>query len=219
MDRYLDDPRLNRHIVDLNEYYRDLQNGTLPAVSYIVPSGASEHPPGRIQSGQKFVKNLIQALMRSSAWDSSVFMLAYDDWGGWYDHVPPPAVDNYGYGFRVPALMVSPYARKGYIDSTQLDFTSILKFIEENWGLQPLADRDSQASNFLEAFDFNQSPRKAVFISPVRETVKAGPNRQNVIYALYGGAMLFAVGTMVWAAMRRREVIRWEDELPEVGEG
>src|SRR5205823_7467839 len=105
--------------------------------------------PGKVQSGMKFVKATIQALQRSEAWDSSVFMLAYDDWGGWYDHVPPPQVDAFGYGFRVPAILVSPYARRGRIDHTELDFTSILRFIEDNWNLAPLATRDAQANSFI----------------------------------------------------------------------
>ncbi len=218
MDRYLDNPQLSSHIVDLNEYFRDLQNGTLPAVSYIVPSGASEHPPGRIQSGEKFVKNLIQALMRSSAWSTSVFMLSYDDWGGWYDHVPPPTVDAYGYGFRVPALMVSPYARKGYIDSKQLDFTSMLKFIEENWGLAPLTERDAKASNFLEAFDFSQPPRSPAFVSPVRVATAPASNRQNTIYALYGGALLLAVGAIILAGTNRRSRAVFNEFQKEVHE-
>ncbi len=70
--------------------------------------------------------------MTSNSWKSSAFHVTYDDWGGWYDHVAPPQVDEHGYGFRVPALLISPYARRGYIDKTELDYTSILKFIEEN---------------------------------------------------------------------------------------
>ena len=136
-DRFIDNPALSSHIVDLKQYYIDLQQGTLPAVAYIVPSGTSEHPPQYPASGQRFIKGLIQELMRSSAWDSSAFVMAYDDWGGWYDHVNPPRVDAYGYGLRVAALMVSPYAKEGHIDHTQLDFTSILKFIETNWGVAP----------------------------------------------------------------------------------
>ena len=155
---------LSSHIVDLSQYFIDLQNGTLPAVSYIVPSGASEHPPSSLMSGQRFVKNIIQELMRSTSWDSSAFMLAYDDWGGWYDHVPPIPVDKYGYGPRVPALLISPYAKTGYIDHTVLDFTSMLKFIEQNWNIAPLAERDANANNLLSAFDFNQSPRLPIFL-------------------------------------------------------
>ncbi len=194
-DRFIDDPNLSSHIVDLNQYYVDLQHGTLPAVSFMVPSGASEHPPQKPVTGERTVKNLIQELMRSSSWDSSAFMLLYDDWGGWYDHVTPPQVDNFGYGLRVPALLVSPYARKGYIDNTQLDFTSILKFVEENWNITPLASRDTAASNFLEAFDFEMSPRSPVFISSARvnngATAKRDPS--SIIYTTYGLALLVSV--------------------------
>jgi phospholipase C len=119
----------------------DLRQGTLPAVSYIVPSGTSEHPPEYPATGERQVKNLIQELMRSSAWNSSAFMLLYDDWGGWYDHVAPPQVDAFGYGLRVPGLLVSPFAKTGFIDNTQLDFTSVLKFIESNWSVASLISR------------------------------------------------------------------------------
>jgi phospholipase C len=201
-DRFLDDPNLSSHIVDLNQYYIDLRQGTLPAVAYVIPSGASEHPPQHPASGQRFVKTLIQELMRSNAWDSSAFILLYDDWGGWYDHVSPPQVDEYGYGFRVPALLVSPYARKGFIDNTELDFTSILKFIEENWNVAPLAERDTKANNFLTAFDFTQAPRRAEFLSLSRESAavsQKSPTR--IIYAVYGLGLLvpvMAVGFAFW---------------------
>jgi phospholipase C len=224
MDRFLDDPKLSSHIVDLNQYFVDLENGTLPEVAYIAPSGASEHPPGSIRSGQKFVKSLIQALMRSGAWDSSAFLLLYDDWGGWYDHVKPPQVDENGYGMRVPGLLISPYARRGYIDSTMLDFTSVLKFIEENWNLKPLAARDSQAKSFMSAFDFSISPREPVFI-PFERVVKEQriEPRRVVIYAAYGGALVFAAFLMIWAAvgmdgLRKlifaKRLSRSEDSLP-----
>ncbi len=113
---------------------------------------------------------------------------------------PPFQVDDYGYGPRVPAILVSPYAKEGYIDSTQLDFTSIMKFIEENWGIKPLADRDAQANNFLSAFDFNQTPRKAVFLSFTREidnAVKKDPS--PIIYTVYGLALTLAILTIVFS--------------------
>ena len=193
-DRFLDDPELSSHIVDLSEYYEDLQNGTLPAVAYIAPSGASEHPPGSLRSGQRFVKSLIQALMQSDAWGSSALMVSYDDWGGWYDHVPPPQVDKYGYGFRAPAFLVSPYARRGYIDSTTLDFTSALKFIEENYELEPLAERDAKANSLINAFDFTQPPRQPVFISSERlpPVAKSALNLM-VPRSAYGAALVLAI--------------------------
>ncbi len=208
-DRFIDDPSLNGHIVDLSQYYADLSNGTLPSVAYIVPSGASEHPPSSLDSGQRFVRTLIQELMRSQRWNDSAFLLLYDDWGGWYDHVRPPMVDQYGYGLRVPGILVSPYARKGYIDSTTLDFTSVLKFIEENWGVAPLADRDSKATSFVSAFDFDQIPRKPEFISfnrldpaLVAATTKKSP--AAVIYGAYGIALFLSVFLISFAFIRSR---------------
>jgi phospholipase C len=202
MARFLDDPELSSHIVDLSEYFTDLENGTLPAVAYIAPSGASEHPPGSIRSGQKFVKSLIQALMRSSAWESSAFMVMYDDWGGWYDHVVPPQVDEFGYGMRVPAFMVSAYAKRGHIESTALDFTSVMKFIEANWDIEPLAERDANANNFLTAFDFSAPPREPVFI-PFERVVKEErvEPRRYVIYAAYGGAIALSILMFIWTAV------------------
>jgi phospholipase C len=194
IDRFIDNKTLSSHIVDLSQYYIDLHNGNLPAVSYIVPSGDSEHPPSSLLSGQLFVKALIQELMRSSVWNSSAFLLAYDDWGGWYDHITPPQVDENGYGMRVPAILVSPFALKGSINHTQLDFTSILKFIEENWGIAPLADRDAKANNFLSAFDFNQKPRQPVFLPITRvNSVPAKIAPTKVIYSAYGLALSLSV--------------------------
>jgi phospholipase C len=194
IDRFIDDPELNKHLVDLNEYYDDLANGTLPNVAYIVPSGPSEHPPSSLISGQRFVKSLIQSMMLSDYWEKAAFIWTYDDWGGWYDHVVPPKVDEYGYGFRVPALLVSSYAKKGYIDSTLLDYTSVIKFIAENWDLKPLSTRDAQANSITDAFDFSW-PREAEFISLERQAGITKPEpKRYIIYLLYGAGLLLALG-------------------------
>lgn len=192
-DRFIDDPKLFGKIVDMNEYYKDLEQGTLPAVSYVLALGSTEHPLSSLEAGQRFVRNMLQALMVSEAWSSSAFLLTYDDWGGWYDHVPPPQVDEYGYGFRVPALLVSPYAKRGHIESTELDFTSILKFIEENWDLVPLSERDARANNILGAFDFNSHPRNAQFISTERqpEIEQTKPNLL-LIFSAYAGSLILS---------------------------
>ena len=205
-DRFLDDPNLSSHIVDLDQYFVDLRAGTLPSVAYIIPSGASEHPPQYPATGMRYVKNLIQELMRSQYWDSSAFMLLYDDWGGWYDHVSPPQIDEYGYGPRVPGLLVSPYARKGYVDSTELDFTSVLKFIEHNWNVEPLAKRDANANNFLSAFDFEQAPRQAEFLSLARgDTASLRKVPTNIIYVAYGIALFLCLVAIGFAFFFRRE--------------
>ena len=174
--RYLDNPRLFSKIVNLDQYYEDAARGDLPAVSFIAPSGDSEHPPGSVQAGQNLVRSLVTQLMRSPLWNTSAFLWSYDDWGGWYDHVAPPQIDAHGYGFRVPALLVSPYARRGHVDHTTLDFTSALKFIERNWKVDPLAERDRNANTFLNAFDFTAPPRKPVLLDTERTRV-ARPTR------------------------------------------
>jgi phospholipase C len=149
------------NVVPTRQFSDDVGNGTLPSVSWIMPSTdqESEHPPYNISLGQSDVVSTINEVMQSSYWNSSAIFVTWDDWGGWYDHVPPPQVDAFGYGFRVPCLVISPYARAGIVDHTQSDFTSILKFIETVYSLPPLTARDAAASNMTEAFDFSQAPR------------------------------------------------------------
>jgi phospholipase C len=209
LPRFADDRRLASHIVDLGQYYKDLQEGTLPAVSFMVDYGASEHPPGDLALGQRLVRSLINGLMASSAWKDSAFLYSYDDWGGWYDHVRPPKVDASGYGFRVPALLVSPYARRGYVDHTQLDQTAGIKFIEENWGLQPLGGRDAAAKTFTAAFDFSSPPRGPSLIMEGSSggdgaIVRRPPS--GLLYGFYGAAFAIAVLVLgaAFAAARRQ---------------
>lgn len=218
IDRFLDDPELNSRIVDLDEYFDDLTNGTLPEVAFMVPSGPSEHPPSSLLSGQRFIKILIQSLMQSDYWDKSAFMWSYDDWGGWYDHVPPPQVDEHGFGFRVPALLVSAYAKKGYIDSTELDYTSALKFIEDNWGLEPLAERDARSNSISGAFDFNAPPRPAEIIPLQRVAVEqhVEPNRA-VIFVAYGTALTASLALISLALLSSNDMRAWASKYRDAG--
>ncbi len=197
--RFLDDPALRSHIVDLDEYFTDLEADTLPAVSYIVPGGASEHPPGNVTVGEQFGTSLVTALMRSSSWWSSLFVLTHDDWGGYYDHVPPPQVDADGYGFRVPGILISPYAKRGTVDSTVYDYTSILRFIELNWGVDPLTARDGGANSIGAALDMRQEAAAPVFPDrsyPPPQLPAAG-NRLALIAVYAAVAVVFAVA-LVW---------------------
>lgn len=203
-NRFLDNPALHSRIVDMTQYYRDLKAGTLPAVSFMVPSGASEHPPGSIRAGERFVRSLVGALMSSPSWNTSAFMLTYDDWGGWYDHVRPPSVDKYGYGFRSPALLVSPYARRGQVDHTTLDFTSELKFIENNWRVPALAARDRAANDITTAFDFSAPPRAAVLLDGSRTTPPLPRVAGRIVYLSYGLAVLLLPLLIAVALLRRR---------------
>ncbi len=210
--RYIDNPKLFAHIVPVDDYYTDLANGTLPAVSYIIPAGPSEHPPGSVQSGEAFVRNLITSLKRSSVWSTSAFMWSYDDWGGWYDHVAPPQVDAFGLGFRVPALLVSPYAKRGYVDHTQLDHTSVLKFIEDNWGLAPLSTRDRAANDIVSALDFRQPPRPAELLATEEPSPTIANGRPGIVYPAYGTAVVVALLVIGGALLagRRRSVAEAE---------
>jgi phospholipase C len=205
MPRVVRTPRLRANIVDMRQFYADAQAGRLPAVSYIAPGARlSEHPPSKLVAGQTFVRSIVNELMRSPDWSSTAFVLTYDSWGGWYDHVPPPAVDRYGYGFRVPALLVSPYARHGAIDHTTLDFTSILRFIEDNWHLAPLASRDADAQSIASAFDFSSPPRAAALVPTGGSAVPRPSAHTGVVFWAYGGAFLLGLAVLAAALASRR---------------
>ncbi len=188
------EPSPSKNIVDESVLFRDLNSTTAPTVGYIVLGGSSESPPSDVANGQYAAAAVITAIMRSSAWAHSAIILTWDDWGGWYDHVVPPQIDSDGYGFRVPALIISPYAKRGYIYHELSDFTSILHLIELVNGLAPLATRDAKASDLLAAFDFNQAPRypSPPYIAGVTDVLSGpSPARLELLYSL---AALAALG-------------------------
>jgi phospholipase C len=141
----------------------------------VIPSGTvSEHPPGRVSSGQSYVTKLVNAVMHGKDWKSTAIFLAWDDWGGFYDHVTPPTVDANGFGFRVPGLLISPYARRGYVDHQSLSFDAYIKFIEDDFlggaRIDPRTDgrpdkrpdvreNNPALGNLAYEFDFTQKPR------------------------------------------------------------
>jgi phospholipase C len=132
-DTVRQDGRLG-NIAPLRKFCAAARAGRLPAVSWVVPSQrVSEHPPGLVSVGEAYVTSLVNAVMRSPNWKSTAIFVTWDDWGGFYDHVVPPHVDVNGYGLRVPALVISPYARKSYIDHQVLSFDAYLKFIEDDF--------------------------------------------------------------------------------------
>jgi phospholipase C len=163
-------------VAPVSSFFAAARDGTLPAVSWVVPAQkVSDHPPALISAGQTYVTSLVDALMKSPDWGSTAIFLAWDDWGGFYDHVPPPTIDAQGYGLRVPGLLISPWARHGYIDHQTLSFDAYLKFIEDDFlrgqRLDPKTDGrpDSRTvvrenvrilGNLLREFDFTQHPGK-----------------------------------------------------------
>ncbi len=142
-------------VVSFQQFAKDAAAGNLPAVSWLIaPYQFSEHPPYSVHGGMQWTLQQLQALTSGPDWASTVVFITWDDFGGWYDHVPPPEVDAVGLGFRVPLLVVSPFAKQGYILHDQSDFVSVVKFIEERFGLAPLTSRDANASDLTNAFNF-----------------------------------------------------------------
>jgi phospholipase C len=139
----------------------------LPGVSWVIPTGEeSDHynpVSGKIvDTGPDWVSSVVNAIGESKYWDSTAIIIIWDDWGGFWDHVPPPQLDYRGLGFRVPLIIVSPYAKKGYVSHTQYEYGSILKFMETTFGLASLQTTDMRANNLTDAFDFDRKPRKFV---------------------------------------------------------
>ena len=162
--RYREDPeRWRRHIFPVDRVVQDIRENTLPPVTWITPRfELSEHPEYNFCHGENWSTKVINAIMRSDMWKDTAIFLTWDDYGGFYDHVPPPQVDDFGFGIRVPMIVLSPYAVDGRGRATSSgEFSSVLRFIEDNWGLTKLTHRDRQATPLLSAFDFEQEPRAA----------------------------------------------------------
>jgi phospholipase C len=163
------------NIRDLRDFYTAARNGTLPNVVWITPSAPySEHPPALVSRGQAYVTGLINTIMQSPQWKSTAIFLSWDDWGGFYDHVVPPRVDVNGYGLRVPGIVISPYARRGFIDHQVLSHDAYVKFIEDDFlgseRIDPRTDgrpdprpdvRENQPmlGDLRTDFNFSQPPR------------------------------------------------------------
>ena len=138
----------------------DIAAGRLPAVTWVTPRfELSDHPPQSTCHSQAWLTDIVNALMESDGWEHTALFITWDEWGGFYDHVAPPEVDDIGLGFRVPTLVISPYAKRGYVDDAEGEFSSPLKFIEDNWGLPYLTGRIERTHNFEHVFDFERNPR------------------------------------------------------------
>ena len=179
-DTVKDDGELG-NVQTMENFIAEAEHGTLPAVSWLAPSGdVSEHPPALVSAGQTFVTHLINTVMQGPNWRDSAIFLAWDDWGGFYDHEPPVTVDENGYGLRVPGLVISPFAKRGFVDHQTLSFDAFVKFIEDDFlngqRLDPNTDgrpdprpdvreNASQLGDLINDFDFD-APRRRPFILP-----------------------------------------------------
>jgi phospholipase C len=151
-------PAKAEHLRDELDFYNDVAAGKLPAVSFVKPLGPDNEHPGyaNLTNGQAHVADLVSAIQNSQFWNDTAIIITYDEHGGRWDHVAPPKIDRWGPGLRVPTIVISPFAKKGFVDHTEYDTTAILKLIEDRWGLAPLGDRDAKSGNLSTAFDFSQ---------------------------------------------------------------
>jgi phospholipase C len=159
--RYADGtPAKAEHLRDEEQFWKDLAADKLPAVVFIKPLGPLNEHPGYadLMSGQEHVQQMVNAIRASSSWKDTAIIITYDENGGRWDHAAPPVGDRWGPGSRVPTVIVSPFAKKGFVDHTQYDTTSILKLIERRYGLAPLGRRDAAANDLTNAFDFGEEP-------------------------------------------------------------
>ena len=157
-------PAMASNLKLTQQFFVDVSTNNLPAVSYVTAEDdLNEHPPALPSDGETYVESMIKAVQASPYWGSTVILLTWDDYGGWYDHVAPPQVDGYGDGFRVPLLMVSPFAKQGFVDHTFSDHTSILKFIERVFNLSSVTQRDATASDLMDALDANYASQTVAF--------------------------------------------------------
>jgi phospholipase C len=184
------------NVKDTSLFFADIESGTLPSVIWLAPSNRySEHPPALLSTGQAYVAGIVNAIARSRYWDSTAIFLSWDDWGGFYDHVRPPDVNTFGYGLRVPGLVISAYARKGYIDHQILSHDAYVKFIEDDFlngeRLDPktdgrpdprasVAEAAAQLGDLREDFDFTQPPSPPMvlpdgFEGPYKPGYTGGP--------------------------------------------
>ena len=150
----------NNVVLQYTQVLNDIQSGQLATVSWVIPDGKSSDHAGGINNsaGPSWVASVVNAIGNSQYWDDTAIFITWDDWGGWYDHVAPPIRNSYEFGFRVPLIVVSPYAKAQYVSHVTHDFGSILKYIEEQFGLPSLGYADANADDFTDCFDYNQVP-------------------------------------------------------------
>jgi phospholipase C len=172
------------NVVPDTQFASDAASGNLPAVSWLVTGPGSEHPPNSTCQGENWTVQQLNTLMQGPDWATTAVFLTWDDFGGFYDHVPPPLLDEYGLGARVPMLIISPYAQPGYISHTQYEFSSVLKFIEERFNLAPLTARDANANDMTDSFNFNQPPNSPLILNQRACPI---PNATNIYF---GGQQL-----------------------------
>jgi phospholipase C len=170
-DVYTNEELWDEHVWPVDDLLRDIEAGVLPSVTWVTPRfQLSDHPPFSTKHAHNWVTDIVNAIMRGPLWDDIAIFITWDEWGGLYDHVAPPRLDDVDLGFRVPMLVISPYARRGYVDDALTEFSAPLRFISDNWDLPYLTSRIRESHNFEHVFDFDRPPRPPAPRSPVPAT-------------------------------------------------
>jgi len=183
----------SKNDVNTSQFVSDVNSNNMPSVSWVTPpSDTSNHPPQLVEPGENFVTNIVNTVMKSSYWSNTAIFVTWDDYGGFYDHVAPPVVDGLGLGPRVPLIVISPYAIPSFINHNEGEFSSFVKFIETNWSLPSLGQRDAlpQIDNLMDYFDFGQQPLPPLILAPVSYSpaiiVPVGTQEVGLQYKLHG---------------------------------
>jgi len=154
------------NVQNYTKFATDATNGNLANVSWLVSdANNSEHPPYSVCTGENWLVQQVNAVMQGPQWNSTAIFVTWDDFGGFYDHVAPPKMDTFGFGPRVPLVIISPYAKRGYVSHSLYELSSVLKFAEELFKLPTLTARDAEANDMLDGFDFSQQPRPPFVLS------------------------------------------------------
>lgn len=207
--RFIENQSLNSKIHDLSNYFSDILGNRLANVTFVYFTDSNDSPTPNVIPSQELVANLIYALMTSQYWNSSAILLTHNEAGGWYDHVTPPVNNNTGElsGFRVPAIIISPYAKKGYIDNNTYDIQSFLDLVQSSFGIDGNTNLSNHTNNMYQAFDFEQQPRQPLRLQEVpRERIVVHPDEIKGINTIYIISLFGPIAVTIYWYYRRNQL-------------
>ena len=206
--RFIDNQSLNSNIHDLSDYFADILGNRLANVTFVYFTDSNDSPTPNVISSQELVSNLVYALMTSQYWNSSAILLTHNEAGGWYDHVKPPMNNNTGElnGFRVPAIIISPYAKKGYIDNNTYDIKSFLDLVQSSFGINGSTYPMNHTNKMYQVFDFAQQPRQPLHLQEIpRERIVVQSDEIKGINAVYILSLFGPIAVTIYWYYRRKK--------------
>lgn len=209
INRFNDNQSLQSHFDDLSKYYQDIRTTNFTSVNYIYFTITNDSPNTKVKEAQRLVATLVYTLMKSNYWNNSAIIMTQNEPGGWYDHVAPPLNNNTKelYGFRVPAIFISPFAREGYIDNNTHDMSSVIRFIESSFGINSSLAVTKNASDILQAFDFTVTPRKPIYLEEIsRETSLVKSKSIGGINNIYAISLVILLTIVIFWYYKSRSI-------------